>query len=138
MTDLSITAGNVIAGSNAVTEEGFAGATVTAGQTVYRDATTKKFLLADADSATAGVRDVYGIALNGASDGQPLEVLKSGDITIGATLTAGTTYYLSPVAGGICPLADIDVGDYYTIIGIAKSTSVLAVKINASGVARAS
>lgn len=138
MTDLSITAGNVIAGSDAKTEKGIAGATITAGQAVYRDATTKEFLLADADSATAGVRDVYGIALNGASDGQPLEVLKSGDITIGATLTAGTTYYLSPVAGGICPLGDIDVGDYYTIIGIAKSTSVLAVKINASGVARAS
>lgn len=135
MADLSITASAVLAGSNAVTEKGIAGATVTAGQVVYRNATTKKFLLADTDSATAGVRDVYGIALNGASDNQPLEVLRSGDMTINAAMTAGATYYLSPTPGGICPLADLTAGDYYTIIGIAKSTTVLSVKPNASGAA---
>ena len=135
MADLSITAANVVAGSNARVVNGTAGATVTAGQVVYRDATTKKFGLADCDSATAGVRVAFGIALNGASDGQPLAVLTEGDITIGATMTAGLAYYLSPTAGGIGVVGDLSTGDYPTLIGIAKSTSVLAVEINASGVA---
>lgn len=135
MADLSITAANVVAGSNARVVNGIAGATVTAGQVVYRDATTKKFGLADCDSATAGVRVAFGIALNGASDGQPLAVLTEGDITIGATMTAGLAYYLSPTAGGIGVVGDLGSGDYPTLIGIAKSTTVLAVEINASGVA---
>ena len=64
----------------------------------------------------------------------PLGVLKSGDLTIGATLTAGTAYYLSDTAGGICPLADVGSGEYVVLIGIAKSTSVLAVDIQYPGV----
>lgn len=135
MADLSITAGSVLAGSNADIVDGAAGVTITAGQVVYRDASTKKFLLADTDAATAGVRDAFGIALNGAADNQPLRVMRSGDLTMNAAMTAGVTYYLSPTAGGIAPLGDLTTGDYYTIIGIAKSTTVLAVKINPSGVA---
>lgn len=138
MTDISITAANVVAGAGARIVAGTAGATITAGQAVYLDSADGRYKLADADSATAAIRDVVGIALNGAAAGQPIDILLEGNVTIGATLVAGTTYYLSPVAGGICPLADIEVGDYYTIIGIAVSTSVLAVKIAASGAARAS
>ena len=135
MADLSITAANVIAGTSSTSEFGVAGATITAGQAVYYDDSTSKWKLADTDSATAAVRmsSKCGIALNGASSGQPLKVLTKGDITIGATLTAGTTYYLSPTPGGICPLADVLTGDYLTIIGIAKSTTVLNVAINYSG-----
>lgn len=138
MADLTITAASVLPLTGAKKARGLAGATITAGQAVYRDASTGKYLLADSDSATAPVRELYGIALNGASDGQPIEVQTGGDITIGATLTAGTTLYLSPTAGGICPLADIQVGDYYSIVGIAISTSVLRLAIANSGVARAS
>ncbi|WP_297842915.1 hypothetical protein [uncultured Roseibium sp.] len=135
MADLTITAANVVKGVGAKTEAGTAGATITAGQAVYRDSADGKYKLSDADSATAAVRGVRGIALNGASDGQPLTILKEGLLTIGATLTAGTMYYLSDEPGGICPVADLATGDYPTAIGIATSTSVLDVKINESGVA---
>ena len=74
-------------------------------------------------------------ALNGAAVGQPLKVLRSGDITVGAVLTAGVAYYQSDTPGGICPVADVGSGEYATIIGMAKTTSVLAVQIQASGVA---
>lgn len=134
MTDISITAANVLAGSGARTVNGFAAAAVTAGQVVYKDATTGKFGLADADSATAGVRAPYGIALNDAGANQPLAVLVSGPITIGGTMTAGAAYYLSATPGGICPVADLASGDYPALIGIATSTSVLEVNITASGV----
>lgn len=135
MADISITAANVVPGQNATVTGGTAGATIAAGKAVYRDPADLKWKLADCDSATAAERDVRGIALNGASNGQPLDVLTEGDITLGAVLTAGVAYYLSGTAGGICPVGDLASGDYPTLIGIAKSTSVLSVKINASGVA---
>ncbi len=135
MADLTLTAANVLAGSNATTNLGTAGATITAGQVVYFDDTTKTYKLADTDSATAAVRSPIGLALNGASSGQPLMVQTGGDITLGAVLTAGTAYYLSGNAGGICPVADVASGDYPVILGMAKSTSVLAIKIVEAGVA---
>ena len=135
MANLSITAASVIAGADAVLESGIAGASITAGQLVYRDPTSKKYLLADANSATAEARTARGVALNGASDGQPLTIQRGGDITYGATLTAGTAYYLSDTPGATCPLADVGSGEYVCLIGLAKSASVLTIAIQAPGVA---
>ncbi|MCB1394385.1 hypothetical protein [Nitrobacter sp.] len=134
MTDIAITAASVVAGSNAVRDSGSAGETITAGQAVYRSSTTNKWMLADSDSATAEAKRATGIALNGAALNQPLTVLKSGDITIGATLTAGTAYYLSNTPGGICPVADVGSGEDVCLLGLAKSTTVLAVAIQSPGV----
>lgn len=134
MTDISITAVNVVAGSNAVRDDGTAGETIAAGKAVYKSSTTNKWMLADSNSATAEARKATGIALNGASLNQPVAVQKAGDITIGATLTAGTAYYLSDTAGGICPLADVGAGEYVCLLGLAKSTSVLALNIQYPGV----
>lgn len=141
MADIVITAASVVAGSGAKVTSGTAGATVTAGQVVYLDsATTGKWLLADSDAATAAARGQganVGIALNGASDGQPIDVLTEGPITLGSVLTAGTAYYLSATPGGIAPLADLLTGDYVTLLGLATSTSVLQLDIQYSGVATA-
>ena len=134
MADISITAANVVPGSDAVRESGTAGATITAGQLVYLDTSDMKYKLADANGAAA-LRVPNGIALNGASNGQPLSVQKGGDITIGGTMTAGIPYFLSDTPGGLCPLPDIGTGEYSCIVGIAKSTSILAVNIQPSGVA---
>lgn len=130
MSDLSITAANVLAGTGADITRGTAGATITAGQAVYLDeATTGQWLLADSDSATVAARGSarFGIALNGAADGQPLAVQTGGDITIGATLVAGVAYYLSDAPGAICPFADLATGDFVTLVGIATSTTVLKI-----------
>lgn len=137
MADLTITAANVVAASDATKEAGTAGATITAGQVVYRDSSDGKYKLADADSATVAARSPRGIALHGASDGQPLDILRSGNITIGATVTGGVAYYLSPTAGGICPVADLLTGDYATFLGIATTASVLKINITESGFALA-
>jgi hypothetical protein len=138
MADLTITATSVVPGSGAKKETGVAGAAITAGQVVYKDASdSDKFKLADNDSATAAVRSPYGIALHGAASGQPLTVLLAGPITIGATTAVGTVYCLSSTAGGICPSADIATGDYNTIVGIGTSTSVIDVKFHSAGAATA-
>lgn len=135
MADITITATSVVAGSNARTEPGTLGETVTAGQALYKDTTTQKWMKADANSATAAARQATGIALNGGAVNQPVLVQKGGDITIGATVTAGVQYYLSDTPGGICPVADIGSGEYPCLIGLATSTTVLSLNFKYSGVA---
>lgn len=134
MVDLTITPANVLAGTNASKETGTAGQATTAGQLVYKDSTTQKWTLSDTNSATVEARQPTGIALNNAATNQPLTVLTKGDITIGATLTAGTDYYASDTAGGICPRADVGTGEKVTLVGLAKSTTVLGVDFDYSGV----
>lgn len=135
MADLTVTAASVLPGSNAAVVQGTAGETITAGKVVYQSSTTKKWMLADSNSATAEVRQAQGIALNGASLNQPISVQKSGDITTGATMTAGVALYLSDTPGGICPVADVGSGEYVCLLGVTKSTTVLALDIQYSGVA---
>jgi hypothetical protein len=135
MADISITATSVVAGGGAKISDGVAGVVVTAGQVGYFDASTGTWKLADNDSATAAQRSPGGIFLNGAAAGQPVKVLTEGPVVIGATLTAGVVYYLSATPGGICPVADLVTGKYPTIIGIARSTTLLDVKLHESGVA---
>lgn len=134
MSDLSITAANVLPGTDAAMKHGWAGETITAGQTVYKKASDGKYYKADNNAGTSEARTPKGVALNGASAGQPITIQESGDITIGATLTAGTAYFQSGTAGGICAAADLTTGMYPTSLGIAKSTTVLDLNITASGV----
>lgn len=134
MADISVTAANVIAASTANTATGTAGATVTAGQIVYLDASDRKYKLVDADNLpAAGVTAVF-MALNGASDGQPLKVLKGGSVALGSVLTAGTAYYASDTAGGFGPVADQGSGDDVILIGVASSATTLLFKPIISGV----
>lgn len=135
MADITITAASVIAGSNATKETGIAGATITAGQPVYKEAATGQFKLADSNSGTAEARTAYGIALHASLAGQPLTVQTSGDLAIGATLTVGAGYYLSESPGGIQPVADLATGEYVTLLGFATTAANLAVRIVPSGVA---
>lgn len=135
MADFVITPSAVLAGSNSSSVTGLTGETITAGKAVYLASATKKWMLADSNSATAEARQATGISLNGASLNQPISVHKFGDLTVGAVLTAGQAVYLSDTAGGLCPLADVGSGEYVCLIGLAKSTSLLAVDIQYPGVA---
>jgi hypothetical protein len=133
MTDLVITATGVLAGAGASSfGEGTAGGTITAGKVLALDDATKRYTLADNNVAT--LKDVKGIALNGASNGQPVTFLKAGPIAIGATLVAGTDYYLSDTPGGICPRADLLTGEGVILIGLATSTSEINVDIQKTSV----
>lgn len=133
MAALTITAGSVVPGTGATIENSTAGATITAGQLVYLDTTTSTMKLADANGAAA-LRSVYGIALNGASSGQPVSVLTKGNITIGATVVTGTIYVSGATSpGDINPAADLTTGWYTSVIGVATSTTVIAVQIQNSG-----
>ncbi|MBP8267547.1 MAG: hypothetical protein KAX47_13425 [Zoogloea sp.] len=134
MTDLSVTAANVVPGTDARQEVGVAGETITAGQALYKSSTTGKWMKADSNSATAEARAATAIALTGSSLNQPIVVQTSGTITIGATMTAGIQYYLSDTAGGICPVADIGSGEYVDLVGLSTSTTVMTLNFKYSGV----
>jgi hypothetical protein len=136
MADLSITAGNVLKTSGSVTN-GIAGATITAGQSVYLDTTTNKWKLAQCDgtAAEAGSGGI-GVALNGASDGQPLQVLTAGPYNPGATVTVGQTYVVPRTAGNIAPISDLASTDRVTLLGVATTASELTLAPNVSGVVK--
>lgn len=130
MTDLSITAANVVPGATCRTVQGTAAETITAGQPVYLNAAGK---WAKADSDAAGLQDASGIALTGSALNQPIVVAKVGAVTIGATLVAGDPYYVSSTAGGICPFADLSNGEKVVQLGVATSTTVLNIDIQNTG-----
>ena len=83
MADLVITASQVKAGAGAVEGTGVAGATVTAGQSVYEDATDGKIKLADCNLSLAAAK-AKGVSLHGALAGQPLRYQKGGKLVAGA------------------------------------------------------
>lgn len=136
MADLVVTAANVVADPSAGRDQGQAGEAIIAGKAVYKSSTTKKWMLADSNSATAEARKAVGIALNGASLNQPLVVCTGGPVTIGATLVPGDPYYLSETPGGIQPAADLGTGENVCQLGLAVSASVLNVAIQNPGVTK--
>lgn len=141
MSDYSLTASHIKLLNRGNTGEGIAGATVTAGQVLYEDtADANKLKLADANSATAAVRAVKGIALHGASAGQPLRYAKTGArvrLTTGSAVgAAGATAIASTNAGGMAPITDNAAGTYVTVLGTLDSTGkILTCAFTTSGVA---
>lgn len=138
MADISITNTAVVAnlGGGDIDHFGVAGETIAAGNAVYQSSSTNKYGLADSDGASSNIKAAVGIALNDAALNQPVKVLKAGDLTINAVLTAGATYFLSNTPGGICPDADVGAGEAVVQLGIAKSTTVLGVRVINPGVSR--
>ena len=114
MAALSITAAQVLLAQGA-TKQVIFGATITAGQSLYFDAASGKWKLAQADgtAAEAGA-DGYGIALCGGADGQQgVVALPGAKVTLGAGAApvAGTVYGPGDAAGSLCPPADLGASD---------------------------
>ncbi len=135
MAAISITAASVLASVNAVIRREYkAGATITAGQVVYLN-TSNQWVLADSDAAATGngITDLRGIALNGASSGQPVAVCtEDSDFTPGGTLTNGSAVYLFTTAGALAHDVPSS-GAYPVYLGQAKSTSKMHLRPCASG-----
>lgn len=128
MADLVITAASVAPGAGARLATGTAGATITAGQSVYIDSSN---LVQKTNAATSAIlAAAAGIALNNAASGQPVTYQTAGNITIGATLTTGAVYIVSGAsAGGIAPVGDLTSGWFTNIELVAISTTVATIII---------
>jgi hypothetical protein len=118
MADISITAGSVLPSSAASLASGTAGEAITAGQAVYVDSTDSgKIKLADND-VLAKIGCV-GIALNGASAGQPVDYCtRDPQFTLGGTIASGVSVFLTSVPGGIGLVAEVGSADYGVFLGI--------------------
>ena len=138
MVDITVTPAEVLPSSGARRELKVidTGVTVTAGQSVYVDATSSKLKLADTDAAASAAAS--GIAELGGGPGQQIPVIYEDDaLDPGATLVVGETYVVSTTAGGIAPLSDLVAGDFTTILGIATTAASLKLHILVGGTARA-
>jgi hypothetical protein len=122
--DLTITVANV-ANTSANTQSGTAGATLTAGQAVYLDTGTSTIKPCDATNSTK--YKCVGITLHGSLTGQPIVYATGGgSINVGATLTVGSTYYVSKNAAGLLmPTADIVSTNWIFRLGYATAANNL-------------
>lgn len=137
MADITVTSTSVIPGANATVLTGTAGETITAGQSVYLNASSL-WMKAQCDgTALEAGSSNRGIAVTGAAINQSINVQIAGTITIGATVVATTQYIVSATAGGICPIADIASTNYLTLLGYASTTGALVMNASATGVQKA-
>jgi hypothetical protein len=132
MANLTITAAN-LRPLSATTQTVLSGAALSIGQAVYVDDADGKAKLSDANVTAAAKVLGLVIAATSATDQKTL-VVTGGDVTLGATLVAGTNYYLSATAGAICPEADLTTGDRKIRIGWAKTTATLVLDIEDTAV----
>lgn len=136
MADITITAASVVPGANSTQIQSTAGETITAGMAVYLKTSDSRWWKAQADgtAAESGSGTSYGIALCGASAGQPIvvDIADSAGITIGGTTVVGTVYCVSATAGGICPWADLVSTNYVTILGVGDSSNKIKMLTNAA------
>ncbi len=133
MADLAITATQVMPDQTGRITLNYAGAIVTAGQTVYVAAGIVFLSQCDGTEAEAAT---YGIALNGAQIGQPVAVQETGSPVLGAGAAPveGAAYSLSDTAGSIADVADIATSTWYqTPLGVGGAGNTLVLEINASG-----
>lgn len=135
MTDLVITAANVLEGTQARKQTKTAGASITQGQSVFVDSTDQ--LQPAQKDVDAGTAAAVGIALGAAEAGQPVVFQSGGEMDVGATLVVGETYVVGAAGGGIAPIADVISTEFTTILGVATAAGVLKMGILQSGVAHA-
>lgn len=137
MAEVSITAANVVPGTDADFYYGTSGSTVTAGMACYLDEIDNRLKPADANGSLEAAT-VKGIALHAASAGQRVKIQTAGSITIGGTVVLSTIYILGAAgAGGIAPAADLASGWYASIIGVATSATQIQLDIFNSGALKA-
>lgn len=107
MTDIVATAAKIAVVHPGIAEiyDGVASEAITAGQPVTMDATTGKFLVADANG-TGGRNTLDGIALKTVGAGQAVPVLKRG-LVAGYTLAGNyrSKVYVSDTAGTLADAA---------------------------------
>lgn len=125
---------------NTLTLANGSGGAVVVGSAVYLLANGTGWQKADANG-TAPARSVVGLVSVGASgSGGTCTVVEEGDLTLttaqwdavaGTTggLTAATEYYLSGTAGAITATVPGTTGDTDIVVGIAKSTTVMHVRV---------
>lgn len=134
MADVTFTAASVIKGANAITAQGVAGETITAGLAVYLKASDNRYWIAHCETSVATAAAV-GYALNSASAGQQITIQTDGDMTCdNLTLAVAGAVYILSASGKIAPHGDLAADDYITIMGVALSATSFRMALAVSNV----
>ncbi len=123
MSDVTIVPSEVFASVNADLGYGLAGEPILEGQALYRDAISRRVLLAS--SLGEDVSAYIGMSRNAAYAGQPVTYAISDPLYAhGGTVGRGSTIYLSETPGGIT--TDIPVsGSFVVVLGVTNSLSTM-------------
>lgn len=127
MSAISITAASVAPSTGAVTENGVAGETITAGMVVYLKGSTNRWMKAKcngtAEEAGSGVK--LGIALSDSVNGRGIFVQTAGIISIGGTAVVATVYVAGTTYGAINPQSDLVNPNPLVLVGVGATSSTL-------------
>lgn len=132
MAAITITAASVALVSGTPTKDAVAGEAFTAGDLVYLNPTTGKWLKAQCDGTAyeAGAEDL-AIAL-ATADAANARVSLAGDgcvVGLGSVVTAGVAYCPGTTAGDLVPIADLATSTQkITVAALGVSTTDLLVK----------
>jgi hypothetical protein len=118
------------------TDSGTAGATITPGDWLYKDASAGTMKLCDVDLSEAASQ-CKGMATTYADSGDLVDWALPGSVVeVGGTLSlTAPGYVASDTAGGMKPTADLTTGDYPCFLGWAQTTARLKIHIEYSSVA---
>ena len=138
MADLSQTRASVKLGSEAFARSRVAGESISQGMPYYIAAADNLAYQCDANDGIEKA-NAAGIAMTPASTNGQFWGIEDRDVLIdpGATLAVGETYAVSATKGAICLLSDITSGQFPTRLGVATTTALLKLGIQAAGVAKA-
>lgn len=134
MADIAITAASVVETANTAVDFGIAGATITAGQMLYKDSANSNVLKLTVITAQLSAQAV-GMALGGAASGQRLRFATDGDVTINAVGATPWLYICSPNnPGGICLVTDAGfvATNWVTIVGTGPNSTTIRLGIRVS------
>lgn len=123
MADYSPTAANVKWNSGKRPRIVKAGATIAAGNVLYKDTSDGEWKKYDADNDPAGLE--FGLAVSDGVDGRDMLICERGaNVNIGFTTTAGTPIVASAAnAGEMAPETDLLTGDFYVLVAIGDGTA---------------
>lgn len=112
------------------------GATIAAGNVVYLDSTDSTYKLADANLSLAAAAATAIALTPGVSGGFGVIATSGSVVLVGTTMSVTETYLVGPTAGEIIPVGDLASGSYQTRLGTATTSTLIALSIAASGVAK--
>ena len=135
MANLTPAVASVAASADASIVQGKSGATIPQGRPVYLNS-SGRYVLADTD-VDAATANVAGITLNSTTDGQPIDIITAGTLTVGSvSVIVGGVYVLSGDVGLFADVGDLASGDFTTILGIGLTSTTIKISIIVGGVAR--
>lgn len=112
------------------------GATIPAGEPVYKDAADSEHKQADASAQATAV--IVGVTMTpGVDGGHGIIAISGSIILVGTTMAIGEPYVVSATAGGIAPETDLATTEFVSRIGTAATATQLDLNFRVTAIQHA-